>query len=513
MEAQPNEALQEPSLTGVADAARRRINAHLHATRATLGQFMTPGPIADFMAAMFRTRRSCVRILDPGAGVGTLTAALVERLLARQPFPQSIFVTCYEIDSRLFEQLESTLTACRTRCRREGVSLAFDIRREDYIQARARSATNLIIKDPETFDCVIMNPPYRKINSRSETRLHLRTAGIETSNLYSAFMLLAARQLEFQGEFVSISPRSFCNGPYFRVFRRELLRLLDLRHIHVFESRADAFKEDDVLQENVIVYGVRQESRTDRVTVSVTDQSGNLAHRVVPSNQVIRPSDVDSVIHIVTHARGGEVALHMHRLPAKLDSLGISVSTGRVVEFRARQYLRPDPAPGAVPLIYPAHFRRGMIHWPNGNTRKPNAIVANASTADLLVPNGFYVLARRFSAKEERRRIVAAVYDPGRVAGEFVGFDNKINYFHAKGAGMDKHLAWGLAAYLNSSVVDEYFRQFSGHTQVNAADLRRLPYPSAAQLRALGEGVTDLGEQGAIDGSVARLLAWTVEAW
>ena len=39
--------------------------------------------------------------------------------------------------------------------------------------------------------------------------------------------------------------------------------------------------------------------------------------------------------------------------------------------------------------------------------------------------------------------------------------------------------------YLNSTVVDSYFRQFSGHTQANPTDLRRLRYPSRGQLHKL----------------------------
>lgn len=493
------------SVTDLADAVRRRVSRTLDDTRAKLGQFMTPAPIAEFMAGLFRTRRSHVRILDPGAGVGTLTAAVVERLIARKEPPKEITATCYEIDARLFLQLEKTLSACRARCQSRDVRFAFDVRREDYIEARAHAARGLFRSNDEAFDCVVMNPPYRKINSHSDTRLRLRTAGVETSNLYSAFMLLGARQLETQGEFVSISPRSFCNGPYFRPFRRELLRLLSIRHIHGFESRTDAFKDDEVLQENVIVYGVRQGLPCD-VEVSVTAAHGRVLRRSVAASRVVGPDDPEAVIHIAADAQGDEVTRRMLRLPGKLETLRLSVSTGRVVDFRARKYLRSERTAATVPLIYPAHFQGGTIKWPNGTTRKPNAIVASDATDDLLVPSGFYVLTKRFSAKEERRRVVAALYDPAHINSERVGFDNKTNYFHARGAGLDERLARGLTLFLNSSTVDTYFRLFSGHTQVNAADLRRLPYPSAEQLRELSTTIPDMGDEAAIDEAVSRLL-------
>ena len=45
----------------------------------------------------------------------------------------------------------------------------------------------------------------------------------------------------------------------------------------------------------------------------------------------------------------------------------------------------------------------------------------------------------------------------------------------------------GLSVYLNSSLVDHYFRQFNGHTQVNATDLRSLQYPDREMLERLGK--------------------------
>ena len=108
-----------------------------------------------------------------------------------------------------------------------------------------------------------------------------------------------------------------------------------------------------------------------------------------------------------------------------------------------------------------------------------------------MVRNGVYVLVKRFTAKEERKRVVATVFRPeGSLAGfASVGFENHLNYFHRRGGGLDDTLAEGLAVYLNSTLVDSYFRQFSGHTQVNAADLRALRYPGWNSLVALGRRI------------------------
>jgi adenine-specific DNA-methyltransferase len=111
------------------------------------------------------------------------------------------------------------------------------------------------------YDCVILNPPYRKLSSDTPTRRILSEAGIEVNNLYSAFLSLAARLLKNDGELVAITPRSFCNGPYFKAFRYEFFSRISLRAIHVYESRSHAFRNDEVLQENMIFRGVKTRVR------------------------------------------------------------------------------------------------------------------------------------------------------------------------------------------------------------------------------------------------------------
>ena len=97
-------------------------------------------------------------------------------------------------------------------------------------------------------------------------------------------------------------------------------------------------------------------------------------------------------------------------------------------------------------------------------------------------------MVRRFSSKEEPRRIVASVVRPDKFPdAEMLGFENHLNVFHEDKHGLPEALAYGLAVFLNTTAVDENFRRFNGHTQVNATDLRLMKYPDRRTLIALGE--------------------------
>lgn len=464
--------------------------------RARMGQFLTLGPVAGFMARLFREPGDRVNLLDPGAGVGSLTAAFVEQMLAAGKSPTIIQVDTYEIDSVMQGYLDSTLVQCEKVCLQHGVSFAARVIKEDFIEYTTellKTRKQLFAGDIPQYTHCIMNPPYRKIRSDSNHREWLRQIGIETSNLYSAFLAIAIMLLTPGGELVAIIPRSFCNGVYFRPFRQFLLSNMTLKHIHVFDQRDQAFKDDEVLQENIIIYAVKGVPTDNVVITSSNDPSWEgMTQRQVPFDKVVKPGDSDQYIHLALTDFDQMIVDQMSLFTHSLEDIGLDVCTGPVVDFRLRDYIKQQPEDGGFPLIYPAHFAGNLVRWPNPRGRKPNTIIGSEESRKWLMPNGWYVLTRRFSSKEERRRIVAAVYDPEQVLGEMVGFENHLNVFHHKREGLQSTVAKGLAIFLNSTLVDLYFRQFSGHTQVNAADLRTLHYPSIGILTWLGRRFEDV---------------------
>ena len=482
--------------------------------QAQLGQFLSPMPIAEFMASLFPAIAGDVRLLDPGAGIGSLTAAFVEEACSRKLRPTSIEVAAYEIDPRLESGLRQTLLDCSRRCNDIGIRFSSTVIVGDFIETMVAGETHrLFEKSLPAFTHVIMNPPYKKIRSNSASRKLLSQVGIETSNLYTAFMAMAINAMENGGHFVSITPRSFCNGPYFKSFRKAFLKAMQLNRLHLFDSRKDAFSDDEVLQENIIVSATRTESQArNRVAISSSSRPSEepSSHRVIPYEAVISPSDPDQFIHLAIDDVADAIAKRMESLPASLCEIGAAISTGRVVDFRAREHLRNALDTDTVPLLYPCNVSATGINWPKENTKKPQAIISCAATAKLMVGPGHYVLVKRFTTQEEARRVVAAVVDSKALGCELMGFENHLNFFHANGESLGKSLAHGLAAYLNTSTVDSFFRQFNGHTQVNASDLRKLKYPTAEQLVTIGRAVSTetARDQDFINQIVGHELGW-----
>lgn len=508
-----NDDFPNAPLTNVADELLHQANSRLDRKRkSAMGQFMTPSPISGFMASLFKDISGNVELLDAGAGVGALTAAFVQRCCEEEKRPNSIKSSAYEVEPVLLPYLREMLEHCREACLDAGIAFEAFIYDEDFITAGRNIIEETLFASRQKqlqFTHAILNPPYKKIRSDGEHRLLLRSIGIETVNLYAAFVAIALKMLRPGGELVAITPRSFCNGPYFKPFRRLLLESAAIKRIHVFEARDKAFAHDEVLQENIIFHLIKGAAQ-GQVVISSTEQadfSSGMTVRHANFDQIVKPDDSDRMIHITPDERAVSVEQRIKALPCTLRELGVEVSTGPVVDFRLKEYLRMEPEEGTFPLIYPIHCEKGFVRWPL-QSRKPNAIADVEETRKWLFPNGWYTLTRRFSSKEEKRRIVATVHDPGRVHGERIGFENHLNLFHEGRKGLLPAVAKGLALFLNSTLVDDYFRQFSGHTQVNATDLRMLRYPRRKQLESWGLKFKDaLPSQEEIDNLVERELA------
>lgn len=457
-------------------------------TQVLLAQYFTPQPIADFMSSMFRkSSQRKVSILDPGAGEGILGISLLKSLNAKNSV--STFI---ELDEPTFQRLKMNVSAL---FHNEEVNLIND----DFISAGLK-----LEEQKQTFTHIILNPPYFKLRVDSPSSKLLRRNGIQITNIYAAFIWLSARLLETNGQLVAIIPRSFCNGPYFLSFRKYITSNFSIDGIHIFNSRNKAFSSDNVLQENVIIhFSRRQQGSKIKLTYSTDQQFSDIEEKTVPIDVVLEPNDTTKTIHIPSYSQSESLS---GLLKGTLQDLGISVSTGPIVDFRLKDQIHSVATKTTVPLLYPSHMAGHLISWPSEKFNKdgqhyqpqkeskiplPLGSISEVKLDRNLLPlDGYYVIVRRFSSKEEKRRIFASVVGPEDFKSTHITFENHLNYFHIQKHGMKKDLAYGICAYLNSSILDEHFRKVSGHTQVNVSDLKRMPYPSLTQLQKLGRAMT-----------------------
>ena len=262
---------------------------------------------------------------------------------------------------------------------------------------------------------------------------------------HPAFFLKQGRKVTL----VAITPRSFCNGPYFKAFRENIFSKSSLTEIHLFNSRNSIFNYDKVLQENIIFKLIKSIKR-DLIKVKFSDDitcTEKIKSKFFDYKSIINYNDPNLFIHIPSSDQFNKIVYTMSQLKYFLSDVGIEVSTGKIVDFRNKEYLKENSQINTVPLIYPFNFKNGNIEWPIINSRKPNYIEYQDHISNLFLISDFYVLCKRFSSKEEKKRIVAVLYNPEKNNFKKIGFENHINYFHANGKGLSKHLAIGLILY------------------------------------------------------------------
>jgi adenine-specific DNA-methyltransferase len=197
-----------------------------------------------------------------------------------------------------------------------------------------------------------MNPPYFKVRKESACAQAMAHVVHGQPNIYALFLAVATNLLAQGGTLVAITPRSYFNGPYFKRFRKWFFERMAVQQIHVFESRTDAFQEDKVLQENVIL---KAEKNGDKKDIILTTSEGRTFQMInlhtLPYTRVIDRSSGDCIVRLTTNRLEQEIVEAVDRLPLRFRELPFKISTGPVVTFRSREYLRCERSETTAPLL------------------------------------------------------------------------------------------------------------------------------------------------------------------
>ncbi len=450
-----------------------------------LGQYFTDSPIAEFMSNLIDVQilnPNHVRLLDCGAGHGMLTASTALYLLKKGV--NNVEATLYEIDKTIIKHLSEVLEGVKVIFAKERKTFIYNIINKDFVTHRPD------LNKKSKFDIAVINPPYFKYSVK-ESVYAKKTSDLFKGdpNIYASFIAITLSAMAKNGQVVVISPRSFLNGLYFKGFRKYLLDNSRLELIHIFNSRKEVFEDSDILQENIIFKIIKNNENYTEITISSCKSISDLRTpniRMYPRNIIIDASNSEAIIRVPETEKDFQILQKAEELPSTFTDEGYFISTGPVVEHRTKTFLTTNHSQlGQVPLIKAHNVLINGISW-TGNNKKDLSFELNPNFEKHLLSNKRYLILKRFTSKDERRRLVAGVYNPIKNI-EFIAITNKLNYIGRKDSELSIDEAKGLSILFNSKFMDHYYRCISGNTQVNATDIRIMKTPTREQIIQLGK--------------------------
>lgn len=455
------------------------------AQRKEYGQFFTSKETARYMASLFNLplQKREIRVLDAGAGSGILSAALIERCNQYMDENTTIHVTCYENDPHIQHLLKENLQLAveRSRC-----NVLIEVLDENYIVSQCNDFNHALFCEVEKtkYDLIIGNPPYKKLGKDAPEALAMPEICHGAPNLYFLFAAMGIYNLQEDSEMVYIIPRSWTSGAYFKNFRAYMFKHSVLTHIHLFGSRDKVFDKEKVLQETMIMRLKKTRTIPERITVSSTRTSHDfqqIRQLEVPYSMVI--SGRNKYVHLITAEEEIEVLKKLKKLGYTLADHGLKMKTGLVVDFRSRDLLCNEQREDTIPLIYSQHIKEGKIRFPQG--REEEYIQKGKST--LMQENKNYLFVKRFTAKEESRRLQCGIYLKKYLPEyPFISSQNKVNFIDGIQE-MSECVVYGLYVIFNSTLYDIYYRILNGSTQVNSTEINSMPMPAMEIIEAMGK--------------------------
>lgn len=438
-------------------------------------QYFTPLDIVNYMSNLFSEGKN-LKILDAGAGVGNLGAISALRFLEKETV-NSIDLTLVEWDERLIPTINSNMNMIKN----EYKNFSYQIFNENFY-----NFSKEYLEKKLTFDRIILNPPYSITSRGTKEEIEiLKELNVKTPNAYTNFIELAYRLLNENGELVAIVPRSFCNGTRFTNFRLKMLENIYIEFIHSFISRKEVFKEYGVFQEIVIIKLTKK--KIDKIAICISDKLNKAKSERFDKNEVVFINDKYKFIHIPDKTLDKQTLDKISKLPSSLKQLGLTISTGKVVEYREK-YLTNDKKDDNAIMLYQRNLINGKIDFTIKSKSKSKLYLErNENTTHKILEKGNYIVMKRMSYKENKKRITSVILKEKDFNNETIAIENHLNYIHKNGKGLELELVLGLNAFLNSKVLDRHIRRFNGHTQINASDIISLPMPAYDTLLKVGK--------------------------
>ena len=344
-------------------------------------------------------------------------------------------------------------------------------------------ALNMSSKFFGGYDYVIGNPPYGKMKLKEVPKKRYGDILSGAPNLYQLFFKLSFLLVRDNGFVHIITPTGFISGLYFKALRTYINNQVSSISFSFFKHRKDIFTG---VQQELVISLFKKLVKPHRTVInSITyNRKKNLSVSRVGTIS-LQKKDPWILPKTREELKAAKISLLCRH---SLSSIGYFVSTGYVVPHRSSKHLSNRKVKVARPMIWSeaiqndgfkpeVAYSKGRLKW-----YRP------ASMAGLIKEP--VILIKRTSAKEQRRRIHAALVDQSYID-KHDGFfaENHVNVLKATNNQI-VDLA-DILRLLKSRIVDQLFRCTSGTVTVSSTELNQLAMPSPEALQEFANKTRD----------------------
>jgi adenine-specific DNA-methyltransferase len=481
-------------------------------TRAALGAYYTPPAVVERLldsvenSGVDLTRSA---VLDPACGGAAFLAATAQRIRARaNPSTGKTkrgYLKCISENLRGFEIDPFAAWMSQVLVEMELMDLSVETGLRVGTLVTVCDSLRLPLTAPGRFDVVLGNPPYGRVRLCEELRRRYAESLYGHANLYGLFTELALRWANPSGVIAYVTPTSFLAGQYFKSLRRMLADKARPTIIDFVSDRTGVF--EDVLQETLLVVFDKRATGRSRIKVSELVLNGNVKPLELNRLGTFRlPADPETPWVFPRTAEQAPYLRKVSELRHRLVHYGYEVNTGQLVWNRHKPQLRCEGGAHTAPIIWAESVTGGGTFRYRASRRNHLPYLELLPRQEHLLTRNECVLVQRTTAKEQKRRLLAAV-----MPADFIGM-------HPRGVVVENHLnivrptvreravpSSAVAALLNSRTLDLIFRCISGSVAVSAYELNSLPLPDPENLGPLLELLGRGADRHTIDRCVAAL--------